>query len=137
MEDSDTYNTFKKFPKSGEYFVDLETSYEDGEMLIGVAEVKGKSDKVIVFNSNNCHPGMANDGFAGTAVLIELMKYISSIKPFYSYRLVIAPRTSGFGFYLKSLKKVRFLKLCLEFFEEMPGTKGKIRVTKSFNGQNF
>ena len=69
------YNTFKKFPKSGEYFVDLETSYEDGEMLIGVAEVKGKSDKVIV-SIPNCHPGMANDGFAGTAVLWKCEIYI-------------------------------------------------------------
>ncbi len=131
------HNKFKEFPKSGEYFVDLETTYEDGEMLIGVAEVKGKTDKVIVLNSNNCHPGMANDGFAGTTVLIEIMKFLSSVKPFYTYRLIIAPEHLGSVFYLRSMKKSEISKIIFGIFEEMPGTKGKIRVTKSFKGENY
>lgn len=131
------YEKFIKFPKSGNYYVDLETSYDEGEMLIGISEVKGKSNKTIIFNSNNCHPGMANDGFAGTAVLIEIMKYISTIKPFYSYRLIIAPEHLGSVFYLKSLKKKDLSKILFGIFEEMPGTKGKMRVTKTFQGDNF
>ena len=68
---------------------------------------------------------MANDGFAGTAVLIEIMKYISTIKPFYSYRLIIAPEHLGSVFYLKSLKKKIYLKSYLEFLKKCQAQKEK------------
>jgi len=80
--------------------VELETEYEDGEMLIGVCNKAGQTSKTIVFNSNNCHPHMANDGFAGTAVLIRLFQWLATQDTYYSYRLVIAPEHLGSVFYL-------------------------------------
>src|SRR5262245_14198492 len=47
----------------GAYRVELETEYFPGEMLVGHHHKAGRSDRVVVFNSNTCHPHMANDGF--------------------------------------------------------------------------
>ena len=79
----------------GRYRVDLETEYEPGEMLVAHAEIKGRSDKIVVFNSNTCHPHMANDGFAGTAVLIRLMQWLATRDNHYTYRLVLGPEHLG------------------------------------------
>ncbi len=130
------YNIFKKFPRKGNFFIDLKTKKTKGEMLIGISEVKGKSNKVIVFNSNNCHPKMANDGFAGTAVLIKLMQYLKKYNNFYTYRLVIAPEHLGSVFYLNKISKKELSRIVCGIFEEMPGTNGKIRATQTFNGEH-
>ncbi|WP_085906801.1 DUF4910 domain-containing protein [Kiloniella majae] len=118
----------------GNYRVELETEKNPGEMLIGVADVRGKSDKTIVFNSNNCHPHMANDGFAGTAVLIRLMQWLDTQDTYYSYRLVIAPEHLGSVFYLRDLPQEEINKMVGGIFEEMPGTQGALKATKTFTG---
>jgi aminopeptidase-like protein len=74
-------------PRPGRYRVELETEYAPGTMLVAHHHKRGWSAKTIVFNSNNCHPHMANDGFAGTTVLIRLMQWLASRDTFYSYRL--------------------------------------------------
>lgn len=118
----------------GTYRVELETVYEPGEMLIGVAHKTGRSDKTIVFNSNNCHPHMANDGFAGTAVLIRLMQQLMRQDTFYSYRLVIAPEHLGSVFYLRDLPREEVDRMVCGVFEEMPGTGGPMKAASTFNG---
>ncbi|NJO53375.1 MAG: DUF4910 domain-containing protein [Leptolyngbyaceae cyanobacterium RM2_2_4] len=119
---------------SGHYRVELETEYEDGEMLIGVSHKTGKTSKTIVFNSNNCHPHMANDGFAGTAVLIRLFQWLATQDTYYSYRLVIAPEHLGSVFYLKGLPAEEIDDMVCGVFEEMPGTPGAIKATSTFLG---
>ena len=118
----------------GRYRVELETEDAPGEMLIGVAQKSGRSSKTIVFNSNNCHPHRANDGFAGTAVLIRLMQWLAEQETFYSYRLVIAPEHLGSVFYLKTLPRAEVDRMVCGIFEEMPGTGGAIKATSSFAG---
>lgn len=118
----------------GQYRVDLETEYETGEMLVGIADIRGASDETIVFNSNNCHPHMANDGFAGTAVLIQLMQWLSTRHNRYSYRLVIAPEHLGSVFYLRDLPREEVDRMIGGIFEEMPGTGGPIKATSTFRG---
>lgn len=127
------YNVYKTLGP-GKYRVELETSKEPGEMHVGVVDVKGKSDKMFVFNSNNCHPHMANDGFAGTAVLIRLMQWLATQDTYYSYRLVIAPEHLGSVFYLRDLQQAEIEKMVGGIFEEMPGTGGALKATKTFNG---
>ena len=61
----------------GRYRVNLKTEYESGEMLVAHHIKKGQSDKTIVMHSNTCHPHMANDGFAGTAILIRLFQWLA------------------------------------------------------------
>jgi aminopeptidase-like protein len=118
----------------GRYRVELETEYEDGEMLVGIAHKRGASRKTIVFNAHNCHPHMANDGFAGVAVLIRLMQRLMERETFYSYRLVVAPEHLGTVFYLADLPPDEVETLVAGFFEEMPGTGAPIKATATFLG---
>src|SRR3546814_16075344 len=103
-------------------------------MLIGVAHKAGRSDKTIVCNANNCHPHMANDGFAGTAVLIRLMQWLVGQDTFYSYRLVIAPEHLGSVFYLRDLPREEVDRIGCGIFEGMPGTGGAIVATAPIVG---
>jgi aminopeptidase-like protein len=118
----------------GDYRVELETEYEPGEMLVAHAEVKGRSDRIVVFNSHTCHPHMANDGFAGTAVLIRLMQWLARRDNRYSYRLVLAPEHLGTVFYLRDLPRAEVDRMICGVFEEMPGTMGPIKATRTFRG---
>lgn len=129
------YNKYSEFGP-GNYEVDLETEYENGEMLVADHHVKGQSKKIIVLNSHTCHPHMANDGFAGTAVLIELFKWLKTFKTFYSYRLVLGPEHLGTIFYLRDLAKLDLKNMVSGIFEEMPGTNGPLKATKTFLGNN-
>jgi len=118
----------------GRYRVELETVFEPGEMLVGHYHKPGRSDRTIVFNSNSCHPHMANDGFAGTAVLIRLMQTLAQRDTHYSYRLVIGPEHLGSVFYLRDLPRGEGDRMVCGVFEEMPGTQGPIKATSTFLG---
>jgi aminopeptidase-like protein len=126
----DVYRTLGE----GDYCVELETEYMPGEMLVAHTEIQGRSDKVIVFNSHTCHPHMANDGFAGTAVLIRLMQWLAQRDNYYTYRLVLAPEHLGTVFYLRDLPPAEVERMVCGVFEEMPGTRGAIKATKTFRG---
>jgi aminopeptidase-like protein len=118
----------------GRYRVELETETSPGEMLVAHSHKQGASSKTIVFNSNNCHPHMANDGFAGTAVLIRLMQWLMQRETHYSYRLVIGPEHLGSVFYLRDLPRAEVDDMVCGVFEEMPGTGGPIVATSTFAG---
>jgi aminopeptidase-like protein len=118
----------------GRYRVELETQYLPGEMIVAHSHKQGRSPKTIVFNSNSCHPHMANDGFAGTAVLIRLMQWLATRDTYYSYRLVIGPEHLGSVFYLRDLPSSQVDDMICGVFEEMPGTQGPMKATSTFNG---
>lgn len=77
---------------------------------------------------------MANDGFAGTAVLIRLFQWLATRDTYYSYRLVIGPEHVGTIFYLRDMPKAELRRVVCGVFEEMPGTMGPIKVTSTFLG---
>jgi aminopeptidase-like protein len=118
----------------GHYEVDLQTEYSPGEMLVGVHDKPGRSDRTIVFHSNSCHPHMANDGFAGTAVLIRLFQWLKGQDTHYSYRLVIGPEHVGTIFYLRDMPRAELDRIVCGVFEEMPGTGGAVKITSTFRG---
>jgi aminopeptidase-like protein len=120
----------------GEYRVELDTEYTEGDMLVAHAEVKGGSDQVVVFNSHTCHPHMANDGFAGTAVLIRLMQWLAARDNHYTYRLVLGPEHLGTVFYLRDLPREEVDRMVCGVFEEMPGTRGAIKAASTFQGRH-
>lgn len=130
------YKVFKRL-SSGFYDIELITEYSNGKMIVAYCDIKGKSNKTIIFNTNNCHPKMANDGFAGTAVLIRLFQWLKKRKNFYSYKLVIAPEHLGSIFFLSSLKKKELKNMVCGIFEEMPGNNANAKVTKTFNGDHI
>lgn len=119
---------------AGTYEVDLRTTYHAGEMLVGHHDVAGSSDKTIVFHSNTCHPHQANDGFAGTAVLIRLMQWLATRDNRYTYRLVVGPEHLGTIFYLRDMPPDALQRVASGVFAEMPGTRGPIKVASSFLG---
>src|SRR5262249_8688154 len=102
---------FIKSLEEGEYVVDLETQFMKGELLGATYDVTGQENLTIVFQSNNCHPHMANDGFAGTAVMIRLFQWLQNQKKRYSYRLIICPEHLGTVFYLRDLPETERSKL--------------------------
>lgn len=127
------YNSYRQMGP-GWYSVDLRTTYEPGEMLVAHSEVIGRSEKTIVFHSNTCHPHMANDGFAGTALLIRIMQWLATQRPYYTYRLVLGPEHLGTVFYLRDRPCEEKERIACGIFEEMPGTSGAINVASTFLG---
>lgn len=118
----------------GRYEVDLGTTYAPGEMLVAHHDVPGRTDRTIVFHSNTCHPHQANDGFAGTAVLIRLMQWLATRDNRYTYRLVVGPEHLGTIFYLRDHTPDELQRVVSGVFAEMPGTKGPVKVASSFLG---
>jgi aminopeptidase-like protein len=118
----------------GRYEVELETEYSPGEMLVAEHDKPGRSEHIIVFHSNSCHPHMANDGFAGTALLIRLFQWLAGLDTYYTYRLVIGPEHVGTIFYLRDLPEAELHRIVGGVFEEMPGTSGPIKAASTFLG---
>lgn len=127
------YNIYKTLGP-GRYQVEIETEYLPGEMLVAHHEKPGLTDKLVVFHSNTCHPHMANDGFAGTAVLIRLFQWLAQRETRYSYRLVLGPEHVGTVFYARDLPTGDIDRMVGGVFEEMPGTNGPIKATSTFLG---
>ncbi len=128
------YRVYDQLGPGGQYRVELETNVEPGEMLVAHAEVRGRSDKIVVFNSNTCHPHMANDGFAGTTILIRLMQWLATRNNYYTYRLVLGPEHLGSVFYLRDRPRAEVDRMVCGVFEEMPGTYGPLKAASTFLG---
>jgi aminopeptidase-like protein len=118
----------------GRYRVELQTEYAPGEMIVAHHHKAGRSDRMVVFNTNTCHPHMANDGFAGTAVLIRLFQWLAQRDTHYGYRLVLGPEHLGSVFYLRDLPRDEVDRMVCGVFEEMPGTRGAIKAASTFLG---
>ena len=121
----------------GDYDIVLETSRRTGSMLLGVHDKRGQSDNTVIFQANTCHPHMANDGFAGVAVMILLFQWLAKRSTRYSYRLVLGPEHLGTVFYLRDLAQVELDRLVGGVFGEMMGTPGPFVVASSFAGDHY
>jgi aminopeptidase-like protein len=118
----------------GRYRVELETTYEQGEMLVADYEHRGRSDRTVVLNAHTCHPQMANDDFAGVAVLVRLLQWLQGRDTFYTYRLVLGPEHLGSVFYLADQTTETLERFVCGAFAEMPGTQAPVKVASSFLG---
>ena len=87
-------NNIKKLNRK-KYFVNIDSSFKKGHLEIGEYFKKGKNKKEVFFSTYICHPSMANDNIASTALFIEVINYLkkkyNSSK--YSYRFVFLPET--------------------------------------------
>ncbi|HYF03366.1 MAG TPA: DUF4910 domain-containing protein [Patescibacteria group bacterium] len=128
------YDTFKNFGE-GNYSIELETEYSEGEMVVAEYHLQGELDKTIIFNAHTCHPHMANDGFAGVAVLMEIAQWLRSLPSRrYSYKFLFGPEHLGTVFFLKDKTCEELYNYISGVFAEMPGTSGAIKVTSTFLG---
>ncbi len=90
-----SYNDFKNL-KDDTYYVEIDTDFTEGDLLIGEAVIWGKSDREIILSSYYCHPQQANDGLSGVILLVDLynkLKEIDNLK--YTYRFFFWPETIG------------------------------------------
>lgn len=129
------WNEYRTWP-DGEYEVDLDIAFEDGEMLVADAVIEGESPQTIVFNAHTCHPCQANDDMAGVFVLLELFSRLRRRKLHWTYRLVLAPEHLGTVFYIASLGESELRSIRLGVFAEMLGSDGPLVLQKSFSGES-
>lgn len=125
---------YRMWPE-GEYEVDIQTEFNKGEMLVGVCELQGESDSVIVFNAHVCHPCQFEDGFSGVAAILEVMERLSQLPSRrYTYRAIFAPEHIGTVFYLQSLSPVERARIKGAIFTEMIGLDHPFAIQKTFTG---
>ena len=90
------------------YHVVIESNFTNHPMEMGELYFKGRSNKEIVFSTYVCHPSMANNELSGPVVLHAIAKYLSSLNPSYSYRILFMPETIGaIAFLSKNLRKLK------------------------------
>lgn len=130
------YETYKTFGP-GTYQVELVTSYEKGEMLVGEYTHHGTTDDTIFFNCHTCHPHMANDSLASVATLIHLFQWLKGQKTHYTYKLILGPEHLGTVFYLKDRSAAELKKMLCGVYTEMAGTPGPIKAASTFHGKQI
>jgi len=131
------FNVFRTLGE-GEYEVDLQTTYQDDWMKVLEYTHPGKSRKTVIFNAHNCHAGQLNDGPAGYAVFIEVMRRLQNRRTKYTYRLVIAPEHLGTVFYLADLPEREVKNFRAGIFMEMVGHDNpKFALQESFTGESM
>jgi len=93
----------------GTYKVFIDSTLEDGELVLQELVIRGTSDHEIFFSSYLCHPSLANDELSGPVLLSKLVEYVQSFPNLnYSYRFVLLPETIGSIAYLS--KRIDTLK---------------------------
>lgn len=120
------------------YFVDIQVKTQTGDMLVAESRHEGKMEQGFAFLSHLCHPGQLNDGLAGVAAGIEVMKRIKKMFPTakYTYSLLIMPETFGSAIYAAANfeKMNRFMGA---IFLETPGIREKLHLKLSRRGTAY
>jgi len=85
----------------GPFQVEIDVEVKPGNMLVGDYSHPGSSGYWFTFLAHYCHPGQANDGIAGVAVMLEALDRITRIypNPKYGYKSLIMPETIGSSVY--------------------------------------
>ncbi len=81
--------------KKGVYEVRIDSTLEDGYLSYGECYIPGKTQDEFLISTHICHPSLANDNLSGVALSVVLAKYLSSLSPRYSYRIIFIPETIG------------------------------------------
>lgn len=86
----------KKSLSDDNYKVIIDSDFKEGSLTYGELIIPGESKEEILITSYLCHPSMANNELSGPVVLVELMKYVKTLRNRrYTYRFVINPETIG------------------------------------------
>jgi aminopeptidase-like protein len=103
-----------KFNKDQSYEVFIDSSLEDGELLIGELLIPGTSSEEILISTYCCHPSLANDNLSGVVATTFIAKELLKRKSHYSYRIVFIPETIGaIAYSAHNLEEVKAAKLGL------------------------
>jgi aminopeptidase-like protein len=127
------YDKYRKL-EEGDYKVEIDTSFEPGEMKVLEHVLPGESERSIIISAHLDHPGQVSDGLGGVALGIALMKRLAALPSRrYTYRLVILPENIGSACYLHHYREE------LDVFEyaiflEMVTNKGRLTLQQSKRG---
>lgn len=125
------YNLYETL-EDGEYEVELETIFEEGNMRVCDYFLPGETEETIIFVAHNCHAAQANDDISGVVAGIELVKRLAQKKNKYSYRLIIGPEHFSSIFYLAHLDKKILSTFKCVFYLEMLGNNCDFLLQTSF-----
>ena len=118
-----------------EYYVNIDTEFEDDKMIVGEHHVEGDRKETVVLVAHLDHTGMANDDLAGVAVGCELMERLRAKEDLtYSYKFLIVQELLGSAAYLATHEEEAD-NFCYGIFLEMPGNDNRILLQRSFSGE--
>ncbi len=81
----------------------IDSKFINGNVINGIAKIKGKTKKTILISSYLCHPSMANNELSGPLTLVGLYHKIKKWKNRqFSYLFLINPETIGSICYLSN-----------------------------------
>lgn len=120
------------------YYVDIQVETKPGDMLVSRSTIKGKNDYTFALLSHLDHTGQANDGLAGVAVGIEVIKRIRQefAHPEYNYELFVMPETIGSAVFLASHEHLINSYLG-SIFVEMAGIRSPIDFSHTRRGNTY
>lgn len=79
----------------GEYEVCIDSTLEPGSLTYGELFLPGTTADEILFSCHTCHPSLANDNLAGTAVAVWLAKHLTTQPRRHGMRFLFIPGTIG------------------------------------------
>ena len=131
-------NQIKKL-NDKKYFIKIDSKFKRGYLEIGEYLKKGYKKNEVFFSTYICHPSMANDNIASTALQIELIKYLEQNykKSKYSYRFVFLPETIGSICYLSKKLKILKKNMLLGFAISCVGDNKQYSIIKSRFGDKL
>ena len=84
----------------GDYDVRIVTREAPGVLKVVTATHAGHLPYTVALCANLDHPGVSNDGLAGVAVGIEVLRRLQDRRTMYTYTLALAPGIMGTEYYL-------------------------------------
>ncbi len=115
----------------GDYEVVIRTAEAPGTVKILEYKHPGSLDFTIVLGANLDHAGAANDGLAGCAVGLEVMRRLHGRKTKLTYSLVLSPGIIGSELYLAGLNQPERSRILEGIFLEMLGSATPLAVQES------
>lgn len=131
------YSTVQRLGEK-RYFVDIQVETGPGHMLVGEHTLKGRHDNTLAILTHLCHTGQANDGLAGVAVGVEVLKRLAKEfpQPCYSYQLLVMPETIGSSVFLAANED--WIDTYLgSVFIEMPGINSPLSLKATRRGNTY
>lgn len=117
-----------------EYYVSIDTTFEDDEMIVAEHHLPGKRDETVLLMAHLDHTGMANDDLSGVAVGIEIMKQLKKrSNRRYSYKFLIVQEMLGSAAYLEEFSD-RASNFNYGIFLEMLGNDNRLLLQYTFDG---
>ncbi|KGF72294.1 hypothetical protein DO97_10830 [Neosynechococcus sphagnicola sy1] len=121
--------------KGDRFFVKIDAEFVPDTLKIGDLTVPGRSQEMIVFITNICHPYQVNDSISGLVVAVDIAKQLAQMDHHYTYKFLFLPETIGSIAYLSHHEHlIPLMKYGL--FAEMLGHENDFVMQRSAQGHS-